>query len=652
MHTKHYIYLFFISSLLISCNNGDNHSVFSANEGINLINDFDEYIPLQGKYLVGNNDTIYNAVLGEFDYLLNKARNINDSNEKLIALAEAEAKLIDSCVYIPYSYGNINYQLTRVVPHTYYAINEIDSYSYKNVLLTDSLIDDSLNLQIKELYKTLYNNENFYDQLIELLEKNNYALKNELKVFFNNEFTSLNPYDNLSYGNSMLLRQVFDSLFEYDVFGNIKCNIASDYSYNHETNELIVNIKDDAYWYKEDEVYDRIDAYDFLYSYRQLFENNKYCKYIDNSYEYSNGYVSFDKVGISVVDDDTIKYKTNNIEGLLHFLTTLESSPVHEDYYNSNFKEKIFSSCYYFKEYNFYNVLLKKNENHYNSNNSYIDSITFNVEYLNDKDTVNKVINDEYSYISFVDDKDLYAEVSKDKALSSYLIDANPNNNVFYSVFNLNRTDYLQTDITIKSNKSDKEHLDTWLAIQNKDFRKAIYHCINKSEFLNTMYHNKKVKNTFTTYDYTYLCESIQYNNKQYEKNMSYGDIIQSFLNYNISDGCNDSYNEDLARYHFDLFKKNNNIEKPIVLDLLYLSYNNNLNHIVNCFKESVENILNGNVIINLIDADTVIKFLYALEDGSYDMLFNFGYRPDDSSVYNNLSAFSIDGSNISLTCL
>ena len=153
---KRYIHLFFISSLLISCNNGDNHSVFSANEGINLINDFDEYIPLQGKYLVGNNDTIYNAVLGEFDYLLKKARNINDSNEKLIALAEVEAKLIDSCVYMPYSYGNINYQLTRVFPHTYYAINEIDSYSYKNVLLTDSLIDDSLNLQIKELLLLLY----------------------------------------------------------------------------------------------------------------------------------------------------------------------------------------------------------------------------------------------------------------------------------------------------------------------------------------------------------------------------------------------------------------------------------------------------------------------------------------------------------------
>ena len=595
MYTKHYIYLFFISSLLISCNNGDSHSVFSVDENLGLINEKDDFIPLKGDYVIGNKETIYNAVLGEFDSLLKKANKVYDNNKRLAALAEAESKLIDSTVFMPYSYGNINYQLTRIVPNTYYAINDTYPYSFKNIILVDSLIDKDMNKEISKLYANSYNDEKFYSELIDLLSNNNYSLNSELKVFYDNEYISLNPYDNLSYANKMLLRQVFDSFFEYDVFGNIKCNLAKDFSFDYDTNELTIQIKDNAYWYKDGNIYDKIDVYDFLYSYKLLLSNNKFCKYIENSYEYCKGLVEFSDVGIKVIDSNTIKYKTSNLEGLLHFLTTLMSSPVHEDFVNSNYNNKVYSGCYYIKSYDLYNVSLTKINGHYNSENSYINDISFSLEYLINKEVVNKVVDNKYSFISFINNKELYDELLEDE-LSSYLINTSPNNNVYYSLFNLNRTDYFSNETVVKSSKTEKEHLNTWLAIQDINFRKAIYHCIDKRNIDNNI-----IKNTFTTYNFKYLDNECNYNGSKYQKYMSYGDIVQSFLDYNIKDGCNDSFNEEKANYYFNKFTKNNNIQEVIKLDLLYFTKDKEMANLVNCFKNDVDNYLNGKVIINLI---------------------------------------------------
>ena len=643
MYTKHYIYLFFISSLLISCNNGDSHSVFSVDDNLGLINEKDDVIPLKGDYLIGNKEAIYNAVLGEFDSLLKKANKVYDNNKRLAALAEAESKLIDSTVFMPYSYGNINYQLTRIVPNTYYAINDTYPYSFKNILLVDSLIDKDMNKEINKLYANSYNDEKFYSELIDLLSNNNYSLNNELKVFYDNEYISLNPYDNLSYANKMLLRQVFDSFFEYDVFGNIKCNLAKDFSFDYDTNELTIQIKDNAYWYKDGNIYDKIDVYDFLYSYKLLLSNNKFCKYIENSYEYCKGLVEFCDVGIKVIDSNTIKYKTSNLEGLLHFLTTLMSSPVHEDFVNSNYNNKIYSGCYYIKSYDLYNVSLTKINGHYNSENSYINDISFSLEYLINREVVNKVVDNKYSFISFINNKELYDELLEDE-LSSYLINTSPNNNVYYSLFNLNRTDYFSNETVVKSSKTEKEHLNTWLAIQDINFRKAIYHCIDKRNIDNNI-----IKNTFTTYNFKYLDNECNYNGSKYQKYMSYGDIVQSFLDYNIKDGCNDSFNEEKANYYFNKFTKNNNIQEVIKLDLLYFTKDKEMANLVNCFKNDVDNYLNGKVIINLIGVETRIQYLYALDDRSYDILFGFGHRQDEGSIYNNLYEFTINGTNSTL---
>lgn len=648
MHKKTFIYLLFISSILISCNNGNNHSVFSADESESLNND-GECNPLDGDYLIGNKKTIYNAVLGEFDNLLKKARTIKDENEKTIALAKAESKLIDSAVFMPYSYGNINYQLTRIVPNTYYAINDIYPYSYKNILLVDSLIDNCINNEINDLFINYYNNDEFYDELLILLSKKGYSLCNELKVFYDNEFVSLNPFDNLTYANEMLLRQVFDSLFEYDIFGNIKCNIANTYSYNYSTNELIISIKNNAFWYKNNIVYDKIDAYDFLYSYKLLLDNNKYCKYIKNSIEYCEGKVDFVDVGIEVIDSNTIKYETDNVEGLLHFLTTLISSPVHEDFINSKCQNRIFSGCYYIDNYDVYNVSLRKICSHYNSSNSFINHISFFVEYLISDEIVNKVVSDKYSSMNFINNKELYSKLTLNDKTSPYLINAKPNNNVYYSLFNLNRTDYLQDTSIIQSTKNENEHLSTWLAIQNLDFRKAIYHCIDKKSIVNKVYNNSLVKNTITSSDFKYIDNNAIYDGVNYQKNMSYGDIVQSFLDFNIHDNSNDSYSEEKAKYHFNKFENENSINGVIRLDLLYLSKNKEMTYIANCFKNNVESILNKKVIIDLIDAETMIQYLHLIDDKAYDIIFGFGYRPEDNSIYNNLYDFTLNGINSTL---
>ena len=176
------------------------------------------------------------------------------------------------------------------------------------------------------------------------------------------------------------------------------------------------------------------------------------------------------------------------------------------------------------------------------------------------------------------------------------------------------------------------------------NFRKAIYHCIDKRNIDNNI-----IKNTFTTYNFKYLDNECNYNGSKYQKYMSYGDIVQSFLDYNIKDGCNDSFNEEKANYYFNKFTKNNNIQEVIKLDLLYFTKDKEMANLVNCFKNDVDNYLNGKVIINLIGVETRIQYFYALDDRSYDILFGFGHRQDEGSIYNNLYEFTINGTNSTL---
>ena len=69
-------------------------------------------------------------------------------------------------------------------------------------------------------------------------------------------------------------------------------------------------------------------------------------------------------------------------------------------------------------------------------------------------------------------------------------------------------------------------------------------------------------------------------------------------------------------------------------MDVLYLANNKSIVESANFFKSNIEKNFEGKVIINLIEAKNLRNYLYALSDGAYDLLLNFGYRPESNSIY------------------
>ena len=471
MNYRYLLITLLILTSTISCNSGDNHYSFNSDsfdESIVSLNV--NYIPGQDDYLIGNDAVVYEAILGEFDNYLSNAKIIENKNERMVALAKAEASLLESSVLLPLSYGNSNYCLSRILPHTYYTYNDDYAFSYKDVLLIDKLIDNSLNEKIESIYSLNNNNEEFLNELKTLIANNNYKLDKELNVYFENDYVNCFPYENMSFSSKIVLRQLFDGLVEYDIYGNIKCNLADYYEINED--KVTFTLKDDIYWYKDGQIYDKITANDFYNSYKYLLDNGKPCEYIINSDKYIKGIIDYKDVGIKVVDDKTIQYSINgNIECFFDYLCSLQSVPLHKDYIDDK-STWISSGPFYVSDFNSDKVILLKNQSYPSKDKISLEKISFSLEYLPNEKTIDKVINNHYSFMSFTNNQKLINNVI-DRNLANNLVVFKPNGNTYFATFNLDRKDYILNEVRSNSIKNESQQINSWYAIQNKNFRKA-----------------------------------------------------------------------------------------------------------------------------------------------------------------------------------
>ena len=72
----------------------------------------------EAKYVRGDDEEIYAAVLGDYEALLDEAKNAATDSERFVIYARAEAYLLDSAVMIPTTTQNGAYTISRIAPRT------------------------------------------------------------------------------------------------------------------------------------------------------------------------------------------------------------------------------------------------------------------------------------------------------------------------------------------------------------------------------------------------------------------------------------------------------------------------------------------------------------------------------------------------------
>lgn len=70
------------------------------------------------KYERGDDDEIYEAILGEYTQLMDEAKAAESTDERFVLYAKAEAALLDSAAMIPTTTQGGAYTISRIAPRS------------------------------------------------------------------------------------------------------------------------------------------------------------------------------------------------------------------------------------------------------------------------------------------------------------------------------------------------------------------------------------------------------------------------------------------------------------------------------------------------------------------------------------------------------
>lgn len=303
------------------------------------------------------------------------------------------------------------------------------------------------------------------------------------------EITTWNYLSQAGTVNARVLVNVVSGLLETDKYGKIVGDLAETWTHNDDYSEWTFKLRDGLKWYKitgtdEDgknvyEEYAPLTAADVVYGQKWVLtkDNASVCyematSTIKNAKEYFNGEITdFSQVGIEAIDDKTVKFTLKT--GMPYFDTVcLYTSffPANQkfveecgDKWGSAPEYILYNSAYFIEEYqNDTEKILVKNENYWDA-----ASVTIpRVEWIAIKDT-------ESSKEYFERGELTYCQLAGTQPIA----EANDDNPYMY------RSDpYACSYVMFFNNQYADENAQK--AINNLNFRKAIFYGFNREEFV------------------------------------------------------------------------------------------------------------------------------------------------------------------------
>ncbi len=559
----------------------------------------------------------YQDVFNDFNILYNDALLETNKDLRIIKFAKAEANLLDSAMVIPLSSFDCYYKVTRLVPFLTSPITlNNDNLNLKYQLAVNEIINQDDYNNIENLYNLALKNQNEFN-IIDYLLKNNFTLNKNITIpFFTGFFDNLNPLEISTIENNYIIRNCFASLFTYDIFGNLVNELAKSYTISNDYKTYNIVLKDNLkYVNYQNEIIDNIKAIDYVNGFKQyLLTNPNNLFDIVNAKEYIDKKCNFDEVGFKVIDDLTFQINLNNSNyDFINNLTNICFQPIKDqiNFEYDNLENILFTGAFVVNKFLDNQVVITKNKKYYDAKKVNLDSITF-INDNNDENTLTNFKENKYSEISFLENDPIYLMITNDKQLSNKIIYSPLSDITNFGILNLNK---INCQINTKN------------ALTNINFRKAIVHAFDKKTYYKSSFpldmSSFILRNTLTPYYYEKLENDITFLDKTYQKNISYGDIVASFLKIdNLNDHKDCFYDLNLANKYLNKYYEevgNNNI---VTLDILTIA-NSTLFSRIKSFKNIIENNLNHKVIINVIECENQFSYFKRINDLEYDILLD-----------------------------
>lgn len=457
--------------------------------------------------------------------------------------------------------------------------------------------------------------------------------------------------------NTAIITNLVDGLLENDNHGNLIPSLAEDWSVSSDGLTYTYKLRKDAKWFTADgEEYAPVKAQDFVTGIKYAVDNKSQAiDLIQNSIKGLNDYITgadsdFSKVGVKVIDDQTVEYTLTRPEPYWNSKTTNSILfPVNEEFLNSKGKDFgtlspdsiLYSGPYLLKDFT------SKSSIEYVKNPHYYDHDKVSIEHVklayfdgSDQElTIRNFESGAYSIAGVYPNSSNFAK-TKEKYKNNIIYSLQDKTSWYFN-FNVNRKAYNHTAKT-----TDEQKKSTETAVLNKNFRQAVNFALDRTAYSaqsnGEEAASKTLRNTLVPPTF------VQVGDK------TFGEVVASKLvNYgtewsdiNLADAQDAYFNKEKAQAKFAEAKKelaSQGVTFPIHLDVAVDQTNKNAVTGMNSVKQTLESVLGAdNIVIDVQQLSTDdfnnVAFLAPTPaDRDYDLSFD-GWVGDyqDPSTYLN----------------
>jgi ABC-type oligopeptide transport system substrate-binding subunit len=648
-------------------------------------------------YERGDDEDIYEEVLGDFEGLMAAAEAAETIDERFVLEAQAEAYLLDSAVMIPTTTQGGAYTMTRIAYRTVpYANWGNDDDRWGTMVAANELIKKEDREVMKEAWKKTVAGEEAYDPA-KILTDLGYTLANEYKTTFSTAPVTLDWLNTSSQSDTEITVNCVDGLVQYNNLNQLCPAMAESWEVSDDGTVYTFHIREGAKWFtSEGEEYADVTAGDFVAGFHHMLDAKAGLEWlvegvVKGASEYLAG-GSFDEVGYEAVDDQTLVI---TLEGdIPYFMTMLTYScflPICEDWYlshggvygaeeyqaafadteaytfgkNTDVASQVYSGPFLLQKLNpDSEIAVVKNPNYYRADEVTINSITWiydNGE--NMKAFYDDVVSGVYAGSGLTEASGTLKMAKDDGNFEKYAYVSDTTSTTYFGGLNVNRGTFALESGAAASPKTEQQKIDTHNALMNKNFRKAIAHGWDRATVNATSRGEDlklaNIRNMYTHPEFVSLENATKdADGHEFAAGTFYGEMVQYYLDQmggeiKVADAIDGWYNADLAKDYLAKAKEElgDSVTWPITIDIVYYSASEGNTAQAQVSKQTIEETLGAeNVVVNLVETTTSADF-YACgyraasgEAGNFDFFYGSGWGPDygDPSTY--LDTFGVNG--------
>lgn len=662
---------------------------------------------------------IYDAQLGAFNTLYQAAKEEQNVSKRYALMAQAEAKLLEAAVLIPGTTNGGNYGLSRVAKRSASTVLwGNDSDRFHNVLVTTELISAEDQTHLKAMWNEVRGTGTYSQKATDYLKEKGYTLKDTYNMGYVSDPQTWDALATSRSADSEAIVNTYDGLVEYDNENEIKPALAESWEVSEDGKTYTFHIRQGAKWVDAQgrEVAD-VKADDFVAGMQHMLDAGGGLEYlveniIVNALEYNIGDVTdFAEVGVKATDDNTVVYTL--CQPTSYFITMLGYNvfaPMSRTYFESkggvfgkdDYKAAVdagtmkygqtVNDIAYCGPYTVTNhtaentIVFEANPTYWNKDNITIKTLTWK---FNDGQDPTKAYED--TKAGTLDGCGLSSaslEACKaDGNFEKYCTVSDTDATSFVLFLNLNRNAYANFNDETKavSTMTDDQKKRTDAAMLNVHFRRAIGMGLDIATYNGQVVGEElklnSVRNSYTPGNFVALEEdvTIEINgeSKTFAKGTYYGEIMQAQIDADgvkikvwdaenqTSDGFAGWHNpanayEELQQAITELKEFGVEISKdnPIVMDLPYYSGADVYTNRAQTLKQSVEEALQGCVVVNLVSCADAKEWYYAGyytesgKDANYTLYDVSGWGPDYGDPATYLDTMLGDGAGYMAKCL